>query len=87
MVIIGNTWGFTDEMHKANRDKSREFFSLVKKYAPTKTSKVELKNTLSIQGKKNEMSSSADEIRKFKKLFDEGIINQDEFDEAKKKLL
>lgn len=32
-------------------------------------------------------TSSADEIRKYKSLFDDGIINQEEFDKKKKELL
>ena len=36
---------------------------------------------------KNEVYSIADEIRKFKSLLDDGIITQEEFDAAKKKLL
>ena len=32
-------------------------------------------------------SSIADEIREYKKLFDEGIITQEEFDAKKKQLL
>ena len=36
---------------------------------------------------KNEVFSIADEIRKFKGLLDDGIITQEEFDAAKKKLL
>lgn len=31
--------------------------------------------------------SSADELRKFKQLLDDGIITQEEFDEKKKQLL
>ena len=34
-----------------------------------------------------QMSSAADEILKFKALFDQGIITQDEFDAKKKELL
>lgn len=38
-------------------------------------------------GKKSESSSSADEILKFKRLLDEGVITAEEFDAKKKQLL
>ena len=35
----------------------------------------------------NTAKSKADELREFKKLLDEGIISQEEFDKEKKKIL
>ena len=37
--------------------------------------------------KRNSFVSSADEIRKFKRLWDDGIITNEEFEQKKKKLL
>jgi DNA-directed RNA polymerase subunit RPC12/RpoP len=47
----------------------------------------ELKNNSSRSSTIIAQSSSADEIRKFKQLFDEGIITKEEFDKKKKELL
>ena len=45
----------------------------------------ELVSSTSVQ--KEQPTTSADEIRKFKELLDEGIISQEEFDAKKKELL
>lgn len=45
------------------------------------------KYKLTIKSVDKEKISIADELNKFKKLLDDGIINQDEFDKQKNKLL
>ena len=45
------------------------------------------KYKLTIKSVDKEKVSIADELNKFKKLLDDGIINQDEFDKQKNKLL
>ena len=66
-----------------NTAKVQELISLIKVYASSTT----LGDTGEQVTKSKGKFSSADELMKFKKLLDDGIISQSEFEEKKKQLL
>lgn len=47
----------------------------------------EMDNILNFKDSKDESDSYSDELRKVKKLYDEGILTEEEFKKAKKKIL
>ena len=55
------------------------------KYKPSRT--YELKKIDNKEGNSQNKNSKSDRLRELKKLFDEGIINQEEFEKEKKKIL
>lgn len=75
-----NENSFTFEETQISNEKMREIAEFIKeKIAATKQNKNAPVVTASV--------SSADELRKFKSLLDDGIITQEEFDKKKKELL
>ena len=61
-------------------------YSVLTKLIPEKEFEVVVQSGMEAQSN-NEMKNAADAVREYKKLLDEGIISQEEFEKKKKDLL
>lgn len=78
------------DIKKAQKDSNVLLLSMSKKKTAEKVCKIVTNKVNSIYSNsntKNNNNSNADEIMKFKKLLDEGIITQEEFERKKQELL
>lgn len=76
----------TDKIINASRNENTIIFMKRENELALKI-KTEIEQLKQAQSSTNSLQSSADEIRKFKQLFDDGIITEEEFNKKKKELL